>query len=170
MTTAPPVQPGQVWADNDPRAKGRTVRVLHLETRDRWRRLVTDPERQAKPTHARCVVLSAPAYRDDGVGRQVSDPAGPLSAHALRLPAGLGGTSMSAGATAAATACAEALAPLRAILQRWPPQHDSTCRKRRLRIEDIQTSIHDGEYVVPCSCGLSEALENVGIDCSTDLC
>lgn len=30
MTTTPPVEPGQIWADNDPRAYGRHLRVLEL--------------------------------------------------------------------------------------------------------------------------------------------
>lgn len=30
-TPAPPVEPGQVWADNDPRSDGRTVRVDRID-------------------------------------------------------------------------------------------------------------------------------------------
>lgn len=36
------IKPGQVWADNDPRSKGRTIRVLRVEE-----------------THAVVIVLSA---------------------------------------------------------------------------------------------------------------
>lgn len=45
MSDATEVRPGQVWADNDKRAKGRTVTVKYLETH-------TDPFSHRKITRA----------------------------------------------------------------------------------------------------------------------
>lgn len=56
MSTHPDVRVGQVWADNDARGYGgRKVRVVALEVRDHWRRIVDGSD--LPPTHARCVTL-----------------------------------------------------------------------------------------------------------------
>ena len=38
----PPPCVGQVWADNDPRAEGRTVRIDRIEGRFVWATVITD--------------------------------------------------------------------------------------------------------------------------------
>lgn len=74
---SPVVRVGQVWADNDPRFTDRRLRVLSYEVRDSGRRLVTDPGKQNRPTHALCAVLELrghlhPGIRWDDTGRRVS--------------------------------------------------------------------------------------------------
>lgn len=55
------VKAGQVWADNDPRAAGRTIRVLNLVP-SRGHGGLNIPD-GAPPRYARCLVLTDRAKR-----------------------------------------------------------------------------------------------------------
>jgi hypothetical protein len=48
----PPVRVGQVWADNDPRSKGRTVRVLAVANDRATCKVLTDIEDPAQRTRS----------------------------------------------------------------------------------------------------------------------
>ena len=62
------VRPGQVWADNDPRATGRTLRVIRIEDH-----IHTAGSLTGKVSYAVCTVLTPPAnYPKGRVGQQVT--------------------------------------------------------------------------------------------------
>ncbi len=74
MAETPDVRPGQVWADNDPRSVGRTLRVVAVG-RNAARCVVLTPAKGGSPhTVGRVSMIALDRFRPVSNGYRLLDP------------------------------------------------------------------------------------------------